>query len=77
VQGLSTILGTATAIAGTGAFDSLGSKAGSSVSNVSGTYSTPLAGNTTATFTAGQGYSFAPTNLYGKTLMPKTYFPYK
>jgi hypothetical protein len=74
MQGLATILGTATAIAGTGAFDSLGSKAGSSVS---GTYSTPLAGNTTATFTAGQGYSFAPTNLYGKTLMPKTYFPYK
>lgn len=81
MQGLATILGTATAIAGSGAFDKVGGGSSASASSFSGTpggsFSTPLAGNTTATFTAGQGYSFAPTNLYGKTLMPKNYFPFK
>lgn len=80
MQGLATILGTATAIAGSGAFDKVGgsSSAGSSFTGTpGGSFSTPLAGNTTATFTTGNGYSFAPTNLYGKTLMPKNYFPFK
>lgn len=77
VQGLSTILGTATAIAGTGAFDRAGSSASTFTGTPGGSFSTPLAGNTTATFTTGNDYSFAPTKLYGKTLMPKTYFPYK
>lgn len=79
LAGIGTILGTATAIAGQGAFDGgSNSSSGSAFTGTpGGSISSPIAGNTTATWTPGLGYDFSKTNLYGKTLMPKNYFPYK
>lgn len=69
-----TILGTATAIASTGAFDG---GAGRSAAAGFNSVSSNIGNNTIATFTNGKGFSFGQQNLYGKSLMPKSFFPYK
>lgn len=78
LAGIGTILGTATAIAGQTSFGGGSNNNGNSFTGTpGGSISSPIAGNTTATWTPGAGYDFSTTNLYGRTLMPKNYFPYK
>lgn len=74
-QGLATILGTATAIYGTGAFDTAPAAANTGTFN--NTFFSKAGPNTTAMFSPQSGYSFFTTKTFGKSPIKNIFFPYK